>query len=295
MGENADKKDARTGEDIDLREFTTFLGGEPTQFQPKYLYKVMKVEYFLKALRFGDIAFMSGKYSKTGSNVNVDVGEAESKAKKEEAKFVETKGTKEVAFTRFMYCFTTQIDLYVSHYTLKSDEIVLRFRFEDVIDFFNSIDIYQYFHGRVCYNGKLNHISHVYVQERQPQDIHISETGETVEYTNYKIEGLELESIENQFKKSRDFIMEQEYRFVCIPHYTYDVRYISVDNGVLYEWGTAERFNFDKSKGMLVKFVPQSNNRFKPLSFKVMELFCKAELVDGSLHSKDAYGKKDTK
>lgn len=247
-----------------------------TSKKPKYLYKIIKVQYFLNALRYGDIVFMDSLYPHTGVGVNVDRSEYISREILAQRQIGDTLFTEYASAHRLIYCFTTNIESYTRRNPLKPDEIILRFDFDDVFEFFESMFTPVFYYGRISYNNVEPFVARYNVKGM------IKKLGVNM----HKVEQYHsLTQAKKHFMKSGDYLLEQEYRFVGVPAYPEDLKFYSTELGLPFNKTELDFFRVNKLGGILVRYQPDEPGHRTNIA--VMDLFTKAQLVNGRFNTQD--------
>lgn len=222
------------------------------------LYKIMKDEYYLKALKFGDLCFASPHYASSNDSYNADRNEKDTSIILCEGIDGKTRYKESISRPSFSYCFTMNKDMYLGKYDLRNDEVVLGFELDDILDFFESLAIYIVAYGKVAYGSDEPDITIKEVLKGKRDD--------------------DEQFCKQAFIKDKDFELECEYRFVCIPRTVEYLMYYNPDTNTQYGYGGECRYC---NGNLYIKLSPLVRIDGKPkyISDSVVELFKKAEVI----------------
>lgn len=179
--------------------------------EPKYLYKIMERKYYDLALRYGDLAFMSGNHQHTCSGENKDDNERRCvlKLRRFGKDYL-------IGMMCLIYCFTTDYRSYIAKYGIvnTSNYVILRFKYSDVFHYFESLPWEDMFFGSVAYDRNNT------VIRRLHQDNSILAKrlyGFNKSFSYMRIKKEIINTYTSCFFKSLDYRDECEYRFVFNP------------------------------------------------------------------------------
>lgn len=197
----------------------------------EYLYKVMKKKFYERALQFGDLYFQSTFHLDKCTSYNKDVNENKTEVI-EHFNVDDFPVEYSSGIYCFSYCFTMDINKYLAKYQLANDYVILRFSFEDVVNFFNSLALRNLAYGKISY------------QSGEP----ILAYKDSSNLTN-----IEKSCIMQHFIKSKNYELESEFRFVCLPLYRDYMMYYSPLNDILIGISDEQHYTY---KDLFVRLVP---------------------------------------
>lgn len=183
---------------------------------PRFLYKVMQTDYFRDAVLFGRLLFNLSTHIGKHKAANGDPGE--NKAEVEVGVNGDGNPMK-YGVNSLIYCFTYDIDKYLSLRPLQDNEVVLQFKYEDVLAFFDYLGVNAFYHGYVSYGREL----------RAPMNIVIldKEAFGTEPYDHFN--STRYACLSRCLTKSKEFECECEYRFLALPPSISNIHYFVPD------------------------------------------------------------------
>lgn len=205
------------------------------------LYKIIKKEYYDRALSYGDLCFQSPEYASNCSNINKDEDEKNSSVIVYNEQFEDTKISYSKLKVCFSYCFTTDYDKYITKYGLKPDEVVLEFDFYDILDFFRSLDLACVVFGDIIYS----------------EDFSFDDNGlcNLSILSNRFMHKYEIDCLLRTFIKNQSFKEECEFRFTCLPFDTDYLMYYHPSTNMLFGIFDEKRYSLS-NRNFLVKLQP---------------------------------------
>lgn len=166
---------------------------------PKYLYKVIKIKYFRDAVVYGRLLFNTLGSIKNCVGENADRSEFDG-----EIKVVFPDGSVRTYRGDYLiYCFTYDIESYLSKYPLGSDSVVLKFNTDIVLNFMESLGVTSCWYSHINYSERSDTELNCMIFDEYMYKAAISK---------WSIETLEC--VEKSFRKDEIFKDECEYRFL---------------------------------------------------------------------------------
>lgn len=187
-----------------------FKGDIMRKQNPEYLYKVMKASYFEEAVLYGRVLFNLAKHIANHEGGNADPTEHRGEI------CVEHDDYPPVSFgvNSLIYCFTYDIESYLGMYPLKSNEVVLKFKFEDVLNFYDYLGVPSIWYGYVSYEKVLQEPMQIKMFDKRAYDIYDL-------HANYV-----LQCVAESLHKDKIYERECEYRFLTLPYHITDIFYV---------------------------------------------------------------------
>ena len=205
------------------------------------LYKIIKREYYDRALKYGDLCFQSPEYASNCSNINKDENEKDSSVVVYNGQLEDTKISCSKSKVCFSYCFTTDYDKYITKYGLKPDEVVLEFDFYDILDFFRSLDLSCVVFGDIIYSEDFSFDKHGLV------NLSI--------LSNRFMNKYEIDCLLSTFIKDSVFKDEYEFRFTCLPFDTDYLMYYHPSTNMLFGISDKTRYSLS-DRNFFIKLQP---------------------------------------
>ena len=230
------------------------------------LYKIIKKEYYDRALNYGDLCFQSPEYASNCNNINKDENEKDSSVVVYNEQLEDTKIICSKSKVCFSYCFTTDYDKYLTKYELKFDEVILEFDFYDILDFFRSLDLACVVFGDIIHS----------------EDFSFDDNGlcNLSILSNRFMDKYEIDCLLRTFIKRQSFKEECEFRFTCLPYDTDYLMYYHPSTNMLFGIYDEKRYSLS-DRNFFIKLQPLklvADSRLY-VNYSVQKLFKRAVIV----------------
>lgn len=135
---------------------------------PEYLYKIMEAAYFEDAVLYGRVLFNLASHIANREGGNADPTEHRGEIRVEHEDYTPVR----FGVNSLIYCFTYNLESYLDMRRLKTNEVVLKFRFEDVLNFYDYLGVPSIWYGYVSYGKVLQEPMQIKMFDERAYDIY---------------------------------------------------------------------------------------------------------------------------